>query len=272
MYALAHSDEIWAEDTRVAQQLLSAYQLPPKKLKRVDHHTGAQDLERELNRVQVQKLNIVYISDAGTPGVSDPGGEIVAVARKHGVAVAALPGASALSVFVSLWGGEVLPFCFFGFFPRDDQDKKHVFSRAQSPDPMTVVFFESPERIRHTVRWLETELPPGLRVKKLFFAKELTKKFEKTVQFDSTQDLCAQFLREFDDCRGEWVFGVQYFWEKQPHGDDEHKEWEKTLKCLMLSGVSSKVAAALVHQEYGIAKNLAYEKSVSLKKNVESAE
>ena len=259
---LEKCDELWCEDTRHTQNLLNALKIDRHRLRRFDQHTAEKDLHHLLERVQEQGQWIGVVTDAGVPGVSDPGAKIVQnLFRFPNIKIEPIPGASAVVSLVSIAGFEDNSFKFQGFFPREKKDSLELLA---SLDDTPTLFFESPKRIRETVEniklWSESlDFAP-----KFCFAKELTK-IHETIYSGTGVKFIEFFLGQDFDERGEWVFSIEL-----PKGCLINKkavtEWELTLECLIEAEIPTKKAAQLVSAKFNIAKNLAYQKALELQK------
>lgn len=162
---LKEADFVACEDTRVTKKLLSHF----------DIHTPAVTHPRVLGLLE-QGKHVALVSDAGTPGVSDPGLEIVSHARGMGATVEAVPGASALAAAVSIAGLRAPTFTFYGFLPTK-KGREKLFKEIAASDRASV-FYESPHRIVKTLESLAAHLPAGRRIG---LYRELTKVFEETL-------------------------------------------------------------------------------------------
>ncbi|MBV8149947.1 MAG: 16S rRNA (cytidine(1402)-2'-O)-methyltransferase [Candidatus Eremiobacteraeota bacterium] len=171
--ALRDATLVVAEDTRVARRLLSALEIGGKEIVRYPRG-GGRGFQRILERARDEA--VVVVTDAGTPGISDPGGTLVRAAREAGVGVEVLPGPSAAIVAAVLSGFDLRRFSFEGFVPRTEGARRNAFARAQASGA-TTIWYESPHRI---VRTLETlaALEPDAAV---FVARELTKLHEQQI-------------------------------------------------------------------------------------------
>jgi len=173
--ALGTADVIAAEDTRVTRKLLARYEISTP-LERCDEHTIAREAPRLVERMRSGE-SVAFVSDAGTPGVSDPGARLIAAALAAGVAVDALPGASALLAALVASGLPMERFYFGGFLPRKSGDRRRLLSQLSSL-PATLVFFESPRRTAGSLRALADALPG----RQAALARELTKMHEEVVR------------------------------------------------------------------------------------------
>ena len=182
--ALRDADVIVAEDTRVARRLLSALQIPAPKLTRFDEHSMR--TTRDAIIEQARETNVVVITDAGMPGISDPGVDLVRRAREAGVSLEVLPGPSAFVVAAVLSGFELNRFSFEGFPARKARERRTAFQRALASGSSTV-WYEAPHRIVATLQELAS-LAPRTPV---FLARELTKIHEQQLHGTASEVLAA---------------------------------------------------------------------------------
>jgi len=264
--AIRACDELWCEDTRHTQNLLNALKIEGKRLKRVDQHVSEAELKRWLERVEKEGQHIGVVTDAGTPGISDPGAKVVEIAFQHpGIRIEPVAGVSALSAFVSIAAFSDASFLFRGFFPRDAGDGIQLLNGLKdSLVSRNWIFFESPLRIRAAMetlkRWAEgSDFVPGF-----IFAKELTKLHE-TVYAGEGAPFLERLLQQHFDERGEWVFSV-IIPKNYLKSEKDETDWMLTLECLIEAGISTKDAANRVSQRFSIAKNLAYQRALELQK------
>lgn len=194
---LKECDVIYAEDTRVISKLLARYEIQ-KPLQRLDAETEAKKAEDVIARLEKGE-RVVYVSDAGTPGISDPGTRLVAAVRasRPAATIEAIPGASALTAALSISGIDTSAFTFLGFLPHKKGRQTALKKLAESEIP--VVLYESPHRI---LKLLE-ELAPHT-VSNVIVARELTKVHEELVS-GSVADVQAHFAAHPDAVRGEFV-------------------------------------------------------------------
>jgi 16S rRNA (cytidine1402-2'-O)-methyltransferase len=192
---LRTSDCINAEDTRRTRQLLSHFGIASKRVERLDAHATPRAVARMLGRL-AEGQSVALVTDAGTPGVSDPGEAAVEAAIAAGVRVVPIPGASAvLAALVASGLGGDGRFRFVGFLPRDGSARRDTIALVcATPEP--VVLFESPNRVRATLRDLADATPErGACV-----ARELTKLHEEIVR-----GACATLAADEREYRGEIV-------------------------------------------------------------------
>lgn len=186
-----------AEDSRVARKLLNALELPGKEIWTYHEHNAAGATANILERARAELVAVV--TDAGTPGISDPGSDLVAAAREHGIPVEVLPGPSALVGAAVLSGFPMRRFLFEGFAPRTSAGRKEAFSRSCALG-IPSIWYESPARIRAALADLEA-VEPAARV---FLLREYTKRFEEQL----TGTPAGVLTQLADPVRGEIVFVV----------------------------------------------------------------
>lgn len=178
---LRESDLIFCEDTRVTLKLLNHYSVR-KPLHSAHSHNERSRETQLLNALQAGK-NVVLVSDAGTPGISDPGNYLVASARRHGHKVTPVPGPSAVLAALSASGLAADGFVFLGFLSRRVGRARREAQEALALEK-TVVFFESPFRVKKTIEGLQ--IPPELTV---VVARELSKVYEEFIRGSAAEVL-----------------------------------------------------------------------------------
>lgn len=200
---LKEVDFVLAEDTRVTKKLLTHYQID-KPLISYHHHSKLSKVEYILNLLRDGK-NLALVSDAGTPGISDPGNRLIASILQSGldVEIIPIPGASAVSTLASVAGFSMDSFKFLGFLPRKKGKNKVLKQILESDIP--VIFFESPHRIIKTLQRIQNLITDyGLLVTDYDFVvgRELTKQFEAI--YRGTIDEVLQLLLN-DKIKGEFT-------------------------------------------------------------------
>ena len=168
---LKEVDAIAAEDTRRTRGLLTHFGIS-KPLLSVREHNERRESSRLVARLRAGE-SIALVSDAGTPGISDPGATLVAAARDAGVAVVPIPGPSALTAALSVSGIQLDSFVFLGFPPPGGHERAQ-WMQAAADDHRAVVFFEAPHRIDRTI----AELAVVCGTRHIVVFREITKKFE----------------------------------------------------------------------------------------------
>lgn len=198
---LKEADYVLCEDTRVTGLLLKHYDIKTK-LKRYDAHASERIHEAVVADVLAGK-RIALVSDAGTPGISDPGVMLVARAREAGARVETIPGPSALTAAFSIAGIPGNSFAFLGFVPH--KKGRQTFFNSISGYEIPVIFYEAPHRIMKTLEALNAlSESNSFRV---VIARELTKLYEEVVS-GTPAEVCAYFTEHTDKVRGEFVVMV----------------------------------------------------------------
>lgn len=242
-----------AEDTRVSRRLLSHLGIRPRTTS-FHRHNWLDKLDGVL--AELAQGDVALVTDAGMPGISDPGSELVAAAAQAGFRVEVVPGPSAVTAALALSGFPGDGFLFLGFLPRRKRERQASLRVASSP-AVPLVLFEAPHRLRATL----ADLHAVLGERPLAVCRELTKLHEEV--FRGT---AAQALEHFDSPRGEVVVVVQG---KQAENssqtdlgaDDDvatDEDLRRRLSGLKQAGVRAKDAVAQVAESTGLAKNRVY--------------
>lgn len=171
---LREADLVLCEDTRVTRKLFSRYGIGTP-LRSYRQHSGLRQME-EIWRVLEEGKALALVTDSGTPGISDPGNELVAFLSGKGAAVVPVPGPSALAAIASISGMPMNEFLFLGYPPAKRKRLKFFAEVASSPRP--VVLYESPHRIEKTLR----ELRDAAGDAEVVVGRELTKMFEEILR------------------------------------------------------------------------------------------
>ena len=200
LWNLKECDVIYAEDTRVTLKLLNHYGLR-KPIFRLDAATEMKKVEEIVTRLEAGE-HVAFVSDAGTPSVSDPGARLVAAVRERlpEVKIEAIPGPSALTAALSIAGINATQFVFLGFLPHKKGRQTALKKIATSEIP--VVLYESPHRIIKLLGELEKA-----GVKKVSIARELTKIHEEVLVGDASE--LAARLEAKKAIRGEFVVIIE---------------------------------------------------------------
>ena len=188
---------IACEDTRVTKKLLLHLSLS-QELVSLHHHTPPSQVRKIVDRI-ASGVDAAYVSDAGTPGLADPGGKLVAAASAAGIKVVPIPGPSAAVAALSVAGLPANAYLFLGY-PPHKKGRQKFFKEVAESKP-TVVIFESTHRILKTLR----ELAQAIEQRPVVVARELTKMYE-TIYRGSAQDIIKQL--ESSSTKGEFVMVV----------------------------------------------------------------
>jgi 16S rRNA (cytidine1402-2'-O)-methyltransferase len=252
---LKHASWIAAEDTRETKKLLNAYDIATVTVS-LHEHSGPQKVAALVERLQAGSVG-AYVSDAGTPGISDPGAELAAAARAAGISVYPVPGSSAPVALLSIAGFQETAFTFHGFFPRETANRRAWLGKARASGGLHV-FFESPHRINAALAFLAMETPHTPAI----IGRELTKKFE-TVTAGSISEVAEILSKE--ESRGEYVVALNL---PKPEPENEDQMAEKIRGLLEeLAGLGgNQKLLTRVAISHGVAKNRAYALSLEILK------
>jgi 16S rRNA (cytidine1402-2'-O)-methyltransferase len=196
---LRQADLIAAEDTRVTAKLLAKYDI--KKPLVIYHARSGKIAGERILRELGDGARVALVTDAGTPGISDPGSELVRQVRDRlpGVRIESVPGPSALSAALSIAGAPTHEFLFLGFLPH--KKGRETLFKEIAETTRAVVLYESPHRIEKTLASLTKVLSEDRRVSIL---RELTKLHESVVE-GTAQEVATYFATHEDEVRGEFV-------------------------------------------------------------------
>ena len=243
-------DLIAAEDTRQTAKLLARHGLETKLMSYHAHNLAGRT--PAIVRMLEEGSAIALVSDAGMPGISDPGYELIAEAIRAGIPVVPIPGPSAFVAGLVVSGLPTDRFVFEGFLPREGKARRRIL-KAIAHEPRTLVFYEAPHRLADPLADMSAlfgaERPAAV-------ARELTKQHEE-VQRGPLAEL-AQWAAE-REVRGEIVLvvGGSPTPEEKPEGD-----WEETLRRLLDDGLSTQDAAKQVAKTHGIPRRQAYQRAL----------
>ena len=255
LHVLAGVDVVACEDTRHTQQLLRAYGLdrPGSQLLAVHQHNEAEAAHSVLERLG-QGQRVAYVSDAGTPAISDPGARLVSAVRQAGFRVMPLPGASSVTTALSASGmtGDG-GFVFAGFLSSKATERQLAVQKL-AQESRAVVLLEAPHRIEALAQALAV-----LGQRRVTLGRELTKQFEQ-IETLPAQDLSAWLAEKPERLRGEFVLVLH-----DAPVDDATGEGLRVLQ-LLLPELPLKTAVKLAAEISGESKNTLYEQALALKK------
>jgi 16S rRNA (cytidine1402-2'-O)-methyltransferase len=257
LHVLGLVDRIAAEDTRNTGQLLARYGIS-KPLIAVHEHNEREAAERVIDFLRAGE-RVACVSDAGTPGISDPGAKLVDAVREAGFQVVPLPGASALATALSAAGDWVSTFTFLGFLPPKAKQ------RASALQPLAahthaMVFYEAPHRIVETVQALADAFGP---VRRVLIARELTKLHESLYR-GTLAEAPAWLAEDANRQRGEFVLVV----EGASAGESSEEDHDALLRVL-LQEVPVKSAAKIAATLTGASRKALYARALDLKEEGE---
>ena len=174
--AIRNCDYLYAEDTRVTKNLLNLYQI--KKACKSFHEHNEKKLTISIVKHLLNNKNISIVSDAGTPGISDPGYNLIRECVDRNIKYTLIPGPSSVINGLIMSGLPTDKFCFYGFFPRKQNKIKESIELLKREDK-TSIFFESTKRILKTLKYLEKSLQPE---RKISICMEMTKIHERVIR------------------------------------------------------------------------------------------
>ena len=253
--ALAAADVVCAEDTRVTGKLLAAFGIE-KRLERLDEALIGDRAGSITGRVLAGEV-IAYCSDAGMPGVSDPGLRLVRAAREAGAPVEVLPGASAAATAYVASGCTCPRFYFGGFFPRKESERKATLDALRTLDA-ALIFYESPNRVASALASIAEAFP----LRQAAVCRELTKLHEEVVR-DSLPGLRDEFARRASEgaIKGEIAIVI----DEPPAAEEAAAQISaedaaaKRAVELKERGMRNKEIAKTIAAEFGLPRNAAYE-------------
>ena len=246
---LSAVDVIYCEDTRHTGLLLNHFNI--KKPTRSLHTHNERERTDEVVSVLRDGRDVAYVSDAGMPGVSDPGAMLVAACQKEGLPHTVIPGPSAAVIAAVLSGLPAQPFSFFGFLPRESKPRRETLDAIASVHHQ-VILYESPHRVQATLKDLMDRFGDGPAA----VLRELTKKFE-TVVTGTLSDLIGRFSEE---PKGECVICFV------PGQKAEETAPDLDALLLDLLGTESvKDAAAIAAERLSLPKKQVYRRALELK-------
>lgn len=249
---LSEVDEIWAEDTRRTLTLLNHYNIK-KPLKSCHEHNEASRAEL-LRELLLAGKSVAYCSDAGMPGISDPGELLARYCINESLPVTILPGACAVLMSAVLSGLGANEFSFYGFLPRKGKERNLALKKIAEASGQ-IIIYENPLRVNDTLR----ELYSVLGERRAAVLRELTKLHEECIRGFLSE------LMDIPSLRGECVIAVEGKQQKQDCPADE-ATLDNAIASLLIAGFSTKDAAAAVSAIFSIQKKRAYERALLLAK------
>ncbi|MDX9690852.1 MAG: 16S rRNA (cytidine(1402)-2'-O)-methyltransferase [Acholeplasmataceae bacterium] len=237
-------DLILAEDTRTSAVLLNHYHI--KKPMLSYHEFNKEDQKDRILSLLNEGKHLALISDAGTPGISDPGYEIIKAVILSGFHVVSIPGASAILAALVTSGLIIQPFTFIGFLPRKMTQAKTLVSTYANREE-TLVIYESPNRIQKTIELLFN----GLGNRNISIARELTKAFETIIRTNLKEAITLEH-----NSKGEYVIIVEGNHEKSTFEDQTIESHFQTYIAL---GYDEKDAIKAVAKDREVHKNEVYQ-------------
>ena len=262
LHVLQIVDCIACEDTRHTQGMLRSYGLerPGSQLLSVHQHNEAEAAQQVIERLQ-QGQRIAYVSDAGTPGVSDPGPRLCATLQAVGLRSIPLPGASSVTSAISV-AGAITPaqgesgFLFAGFLPTKNAERLTAVQKL-ADEPRCTVLLEAPHRIIELAQALAL-----LGERQVTLAREITKQFEDIASMPA-HELAAWLQASPQHVKGEFAIVLHPVAVQQESGEPE-----RVLK-LLLAELPTKTAVKLAAEITGASRNTLYDRALELKRAAE---
>lgn len=262
LHVLQMVDAIACEDTRHTQGMLRSYGLERSgsQLLAVHQHNEAEAAAGIIARLQ-QGQRIAYVSDAGTPGISDPGARLCAALAAHGLRSMPLPGASSITSALSV-AGCVPPgqtdggFVFAGFLPTKNAERQTSVQKL-ADEARCVVLLEAPHRIQDMAKALAV-----LGTRKVTLAREITKQFEQ-ITTHAAQDVADWLDADATRIKGEFVVVLHPVEVQQESG-----EGERVLR-LLLAELPTKTAVKLAADITGASRNTLYDRALQIKREAQ---
>jgi 16S rRNA (cytidine1402-2'-O)-methyltransferase len=255
--ALKAADIICCEDTRHSGKLLAHFGVTGKKLVVINEHTEY-DAREEIVSLVTTGSNVALITDAGTPGISDPGERLVVAVINAGGVVTAVPGPSALTMALVISGLPTSRFVFEGFLPRSGAERTERLAMATT-ESRTTVFYEAPHRLVKTLSDLTTACGA---MRGVVLARELTKLHEE-IWRGTLQDANMHVAKT--EPRGEYVIILE---PAKPPAPPTDEELLAAIRAEIAKGVSRKDSAARVSARFGVAKRTVYELALQVRDNL----
>jgi 16S rRNA (cytidine1402-2'-O)-methyltransferase len=252
--SLQNADVICCEDTRHSGKLLAHFGVTGKKLIVINEHTEYEAREEIVSLVTSGSV-VALITDAGTPGISDPGERLVVAVIEAEGNVTAVPGASALTMALVISGLPTSRFVFEGFLPRSGAERTERLAMTTT-EPRTIVLYEAPHRLAKTLSDLTTACGAMRRV---VLARELTKLHEE-IWRGTLQD--ANMFVAATEPRGEYVIIIE---PAKPPAPPTDAELLDAIRVEIAKGVSRKDSAARVSARFGVAKRTVYELALQVR-------
>ena len=246
---LQEVDLVAAEDTRVTRKLISHYNISTK-LTSYHRYNKVSKLPKLLSLLR--DIDIALVVDAGTPGINDPGAELVAAAADRGIDIISVPGPSAVTSSISISGFQADSFTYLGFLPRKRSDRKNVLGSIATQS-WPVIIFEAPHRIKSTLE----DILSILGNCRIIVCRELSKIHE-----ESFRGCVTEAIDYFDVPRGEFTIvlegsSVANSISRNEFSQD-HREILDLCALLRSDGVRVKEAVSLIVNKTGISRKKAY--------------
>lgn len=256
--ALKEADFIAAEDTRVTLKLLNHFGI--KKSLISYHQHNEQGKSEDIIGILKEGKTIALVTDAGTPGISDPGSVIVKKCIEENIAFEVLPGATAITTALVYSGLDTTKFIFRGFLPRENKERKPIVEQLLDRTE-TIIFYESPHRLLSTLDFLLESFGD----RNIALCRELTKLHEEIIRLKLSEAI--EYYKE-NSPRGEYVLVLEGKTKEEIELEEQAK-WinmsiEEHIKSYIDEGIKKKDAVKMVAKERGLSKSDVYKHSIEL--------
>jgi len=250
---LKEADLIAAEDTRNSIKLLNHFEIQTPMTSY--HEYNKYEKGRKLVEKLQDGMNIALITDAGTPGISDPGEELVKMCYEAGISVTSLPGAAACITALTLSGLSTRRFAFEAFLPTDKKEKELVLQEIER-ETRTIIMYEAPHRLLKTLKMLSERLGKERRIT---VCRELTKRHE-TAFATTLEEACAYYNEQ--PPKGECVLVIEGR-SREQIAQEEKAQWEEMsieehMEHYLSQGIDKKEAMKKVAKDRGVSKRDIY--------------
>ncbi|MGB7606195.1 MAG: 16S rRNA (cytidine(1402)-2'-O)-methyltransferase [Lutisporaceae bacterium] len=255
---LREVDIVAAEDTRQSIKILNHFEIKKPLVSYHEHNKYTKG--KELVSIMLEGKSIALVSDAGMPAISDPGEDLVRLCIEHKIEIVPIPGASASLTALIVSGISTRSFCFEGFLPSNKKEKKEKLEQLSS-ETRTIILYESPHRIKDTLK----ELQQYLGDRKASVSRELTKKFEETIRGTLSEIFAVLQQR---DIKGEFVIVLEGI-DIKVLIDKEAKKWhnisvEQHILMYIEQGMDKKEAIKKVAEDRNLPKKEVYAVSCNI--------
>ena len=248
-------DLIAAEDTRHSMKLLNHFEISKPLTSYFEHNKDTKGIYL-INKL-LEGENIALISDAGMPGISDPGEDLIRLAIENNIEVDVLPGASAFVIALVGSGLNTYKFAFEGFLDRDKKLRRSRLEEIKEED-RTMIFYESPHRLKDTLK----DMLKILGNREISVNRELTKKYQEVIREDI--ETVINIFNE-KEVKGEFVLIVDGFkGEKTLANDHSNLNEREYVEVLLSEGMSKKDAIKVVCKERKLKKDFVYKQVLDL--------
>ena len=253
------ADIIACETITQTKKLMNYYGISPNLF------SYREDNKEKASRYLIEELkkgkNVVLVSDAGVPAISDPGAQLVNEALNNNIEVTPIPGASAVMSALSVSGFNADSFLFLGFLPRKNTKREKIYREIEA-STRTTIFFEAPHRILDTL----SEIKDHVKERKICICREITKKFEE-IKRDYPENL-IEYFSQLKEIKGEFSIVIEGRNEEIEDEIDEDKI-KDMIKSLLIKDMSPKEIAKKIANEMNISKRYIYDMVIKEKNEKE---